>query len=383
MLSPGSFSPAPSVTIGQRARRTAILSAVVGAAVALPSSATAQAASPSSTDAPEQVELTFVGGAGCPSRTAFVKQVAARIRRPIEWVAAEASTRIVVTVGAVDGSATGQLEVVRHDAEPTRREFVASSCSEVSSALALVTALTLDPNARTEQLPPLAASADMMADPEPVAPAALPPPAAEPPPPPPPPPSATQRQTAPVGRAAKAPARYVFWIGPSAGVANGYAPEPLVALGATLGARAAVRRGFSPSFQLSPLWGKTGSTGPSASLGTFAWAMARLEACPASLALAAQLTLEPCVAAELGRLSARGADGQVNEPVAVERWWAAAGATLSLHFSAARWFTRLGTQILFPATRDEFVFRDPDQMVHRAGPLVYGANLGLGFQLGE
>jgi hypothetical protein len=175
----------------------------------------------------------------------------------------------------------------------------------------------------------------------------------------------------------------VIWLGPTASISGGYAPEPLITLGGSLGARAAVRRGFSPSFQLTPLWGKTGATGPSASRGDFSWAMARLEACPAHLNLAAPLQLEACVAAEAGRLSARGADGQVAAPVTADRWWVAAGVTASLHFRIDRWFARLGTQLLFPATRDEFVFRDPDHTVHQAGRVVYGSSLGLGFEFGQ
>jgi hypothetical protein len=111
--------------------------------------------------------------------------------------------------------------------------------------------------------------------------------------------------------------------------------------------------------------------------------MARLEACPTQLRVATPLTLEGCLAAEAGRLSARGDAEQIEEPVTADRWWVAAGAALALHFSAGRWFTRLGAQALFPATRDEFVFRNPDQSVHQAGVLTYGANLGLGFELGQ
>jgi hypothetical protein len=111
--------------------------------------------------------------------------------------------------------------------------------------------------------------------------------------------------------------------------------------------------------------------------------MARLEACPTELRVAAPLALEACAAAEVGRLGARGADAQIDQPVSVDRWWMAAGATLSLHYSVGRWFVRLGAHGLFPATRDVFVFHDPDKTVHQAGVFVYGANLGLGFELGR
>lgn len=334
------------------------------------------------TEAPEQVELSYVGETGCPNETAFSSEVAARIRRPIEWVTENGATRIVVTVAQVDGHATGRLEVVRRAAEPTRREFVGSSCAEVSSALALVTALTLDPNARTERLPVPSDQAVSISAAEPPP---APPAPARPSEKPPTPPTRAAEPTAPRPPERSAPATngYVMWLGPTAGIAGGYAPEPLITVGASLGARAAVRRGFSPSFQLTPLWGKTGSTGPSTSRGTFGWAMARLEACPTELRVATPLTLEACVAGEVGRLSARGAEGQIDEPVTAERWWGAAGATLSLHFSLGRWFTRLGAQGLFPITRDEFVFHDPDQSVHQAGVFAYGSSLAVGLSFGQ
>jgi hypothetical protein len=347
------------------------------ALAALPAPASAQ---PAAAEAPEQVELSYVAGAGCPSKTTFVNEVAARIRRPIEWVAQNGATQISVGVEEAGGRAAGRLDVVRRGAEPTRREFMASSCAEVSSALALVTALTLDPNARTERIVPPVTSAEPTPGTAPPAPA--PAPALQAPAPLPPPPV---RVAAPVPAPAERtpPTRYVVWLGPTAGAAGGYAPDVLVTLGASLGARAAVRRRFSPSFQLTALWGQTGTTGPSAASGTFAWAIARLEACPTQLRVATPLTLEACLAAEAGRLSARGAEGQIDEPVTADRWWVAAGVAFALHFNAGRWFTRLGTQALFPATRDEFVFRNPDQSVHQAGILTYGANLGLGFEFGQ
>jgi hypothetical protein len=175
--------------------------------------------------------------------------------------------------------------------------------------------------------------------------------------------------------------RYLAWLGPATTVAGGYSSEPLVAFGLLLGARA-VGPGFSPGFQLTPSWGKTGTTGPAATGGTFAWALARLDACPLQVFLARSLTLEPCVAAELGQVSARGRSLGI-VPVSRERWWFAAGATVSLHLSFGPWFARLGGLALLPATRDEFVFRDPDRTIHQASWVLVGGTLGLGFQFGS
>jgi hypothetical protein len=341
--------------------------------------AAAQSASPAATNAPQQVQLQYAAGAGCPSQSAFVNEVGARVRRPIEWVAANPSTLIVVTLGQIDDHATGKLEVTRHATEPTRREFIASTCAEVGSALALVTALTLDPNARTEPLPTAPNGSASSASAMPVTAVPSPVDASTPAAP------LASANTQPAATPAVEPApkaNLVAWLGPAAGASVGYAPTPLVTVGLALGARLHVSRGLSPSLQLTPLWGKTGSTGPSAAGGSFAWTMARLEACPTQFQLAASLALAGCAAAEAGRLSARGAADQII-PVSAERWWFAAGVTASLHFTVGHWFTRLGAQAFFPATRDTFVFRDPDQLIHRANAAVYGASLGLGFQFGS
>lgn len=347
-----------------------------------PASAVAQ---PSAPGTPEKVELRFASGAGCPGQTGFVNEVGARIRRPIEWVASNPTTLIVVTLQQTDDHATGKLEVTRSTAEPTRREFIASSCAEVGSALALVTALTLDPNARTEALPPPSNDATSEPTPTPVtvAPAVLAPPVATAPTAPPKPaatPAPAPERSAEPSRAPTAVS--AVWLGPVAGVSGGYAPKPLVTFGLSLGARLHTKSGLWPSLQLTPLWGKTGRTGPAAPGGTFAWAMARLEACPTELQLAAPLAMAACAAGELGRLSARGSASNVT-PVAAERWWLAAGGSVALHFRQGPWFARLGAQLLFPTIRDEFVFYDPERSIHRPSVLTYGANLGLGFELGQ
>lgn len=335
-----------------------------------PEAAKPEAAKP---EAPALVALRYTNELGCPSEAEFVDEVSARVRRPVTWTRSEAAVQIVVVVRAGE-RASGTLEVTQAATEPTRREFSSSSCAEVGSALALVTALTLDPNARTEQLPAHSAAsfaptaALVVPEPPPPQPAVKPAPA--PPPAAPAPPSNPE-----LGRG------FVAWLGPAASVGLGYASEPLVAVGLSLGARSP-KNGLSPGFQLTPLWGGTGETGPAAAGGAFSWATGRLEGCPLRLALAQPLSFEPCLAAEIGRVSARGTEAEIT-PVSVERWWFAAGATFSLHFTRGSWFARGGALLLVPATRDEFVFRAPDRSIHQASPVLVGGSLALGFQFGS
>jgi hypothetical protein len=374
-----------SGTGGVARLRAAFAGSVTAFAVTTP----VAAQSGSSVKVPEQVELRFNGGPGCPPQATFVHEVAARVRHPVEWVTEHGKTQIVVTIAQAEGHATGTLQVVQGAHEPARREFVASSCAEISSALALVTALTLDPNARTDALP----SPDDVTPPSPSVSAAS---AASPSASAPPVDDGPAASSLPSPRLATEPARprpgaelvepaprYVAWLGPAASLDNGYAPGALVTFGLSLGARATLSRLFSSSLQLTPLWGKTGVTGPSTTPGSFAWALARLEACPANVWLARWLSFEPCLSAELGRLAAAGSEAANLVPEPVERWWGGGGAALALHASRGHWFARLETHGLFPATRDQFVVQNPYRQVHRPSSFAYGLSLGIGAQFGR
>lgn len=320
------------------------------------------------------MSLVYNGAtAGCPSEAQFVDEVTARVTRPVRFGAEGAAVQMVVTLFPSGEQVTGKLEVSRAASEPTHRDFTASSCEEVGSALALVAALALDPNARTDALPVKAASTETGAA-VPLAEA------------PPPPPVAPPAPLAPAPAPAPPPtnsARYAFWAGAAGGGVVGAAPKLLGLIGAGAGLRVLDQRLFAPSLQLTPLWGKTGVTGPTTSKGEFTWALGRLELCPVSVRLSAPVRLDPCAALEVGRLTARGTNASVEVPVTAGRWWVAPGATLSLHASFDGWFVRAGAVLLFPATRDEFVFREPTQSIHQASPVVVGGSLGLGFQLGE
>lgn len=328
--------------------------------------------------AAELVSLVYSGAAaGCPSEAQFVSEVTARVTRPVRFGAPDAAVQMVVTLFPSGEQVTGKLEVARASSEPTHRDFTASSCEEVGSALALVAALALDPNARTDALPVKAASSEP-ASAAPVVEGAPPP---EPPQAPAPTPAAAPASASPPRPTI--PERYRYWVGAAAGGVVGAAPKVLGLVGASLGMRVVRERLFAPSVQLTPLWGKTGVTGPASGSGEFTWALGRLELCPVSVRLSSPLSLDPCAAIEVGRLTARGSDASVAVPVTAARWWVAPGATLSLHASFEHWFVRAGAVLLFPATRDEFVFREPTQSIHQASAVVVGASLGLGFHFGE
>jgi hypothetical protein len=177
--------------------------------------------------------------------------------------------------------------------------------------------------------------------------------------------------------------RYSGWFGPAVSGVGGYAPKPLLLVGATLGFRVHEPRSsfWAPAVELAPLWGQTGSTGPQVQAAQFTWVMARLSACPTALSLAARLSLLPCAAGEFGRLSAKGSPSAIASPGSVERWWAAAGVALSLHYAPRPWFAEAQVVSLTPITRDEFFYRDPDSVVHQARVFLPSLLVSLGLEL--
>jgi hypothetical protein len=255
----------------------------------------------------EHVALHYSAAAGCPGEAEFIAQVVARVRRPMRFGSPEGSVRMGVTLSQSGEQSTGTLEVEQPASPPTHRDFTAESCAEVASALALVAALALDPNARTEPLPANVADEPT---PEPSPQTVM---TAAPPPRPvsanktaalaPPPPARGSRGSG-----------LVVWVGPTAGVTIGEAPKPLGLVGLSVGFRLNTREPVAPSFQLTPRFGTTGTTGPKSDSGEFSWSVATVEGCPLSFPLAAHLRLDPCAALEAGRLTAVGNTDAVAVP---------------------------------------------------------------------
>src|SRR5690349_14735342 len=89
----------------------------------------------------------------CPDREAFLHEIFARTQRPRLAPDGEDGPAIAIRV-AIDvkseSSSTGRLEMREPDGTNETREVSGQTCTEVAKALALVTALVLDPDARTE-----------------------------------------------------------------------------------------------------------------------------------------------------------------------------------------------------------------------------------------
>ena len=110
----------------------------------------------------EQVHLSYQAGAGCRDAAAFVAEVAARTPKA-RWVERSEGMRVFEIALRVEPSpptiaarrATGDLTIHDPKGGVFHRELRGASCDEVLSAMALVTALAIDPHASIERYDPV------------------------------------------------------------------------------------------------------------------------------------------------------------------------------------------------------------------------------------
>jgi hypothetical protein len=109
----------------------------------------------------------------CPDRAAFVDAIRARTVRPhlvLDETQPAIALRVSITVGGE--SASGKLHIREPDGTEDTRTLAGRTCLEIAKGLALVAALVLDPDARTEPepTPPLPLPPEPTVDPLPLPP---------------------------------------------------------------------------------------------------------------------------------------------------------------------------------------------------------------------
>jgi hypothetical protein len=308
--------------------------------------------------AAEPVRLVYRAPATCPDEAAFIAAVRARTAEALFVTGAETTSRtFTVSVDAVDpvnaigAGFKGTLEVTDRQAQTAQRHFEAADCGQVASALALLTALTIDPNASMAEPPAPPAVARVIPISEP-APAPLPVRADRP--------------------------RWEFAAGVGVSLASGLFPA--VAVGpALVGEVAREPRGvWAPAIRVGLLYAQTGFLGPSSSEAQYRWGAVRVEGCPVRAAFAT-LEVRPCARVDTGFLWADGTESAIAVPTPATKGWLAAGAGARARwFPVRRFFVELEAGALLPITRPTFVFTGPAAVVHRTPPALATGGLGVG-----
>jgi len=285
----------------------------------------------------EVVELHYSAPPECPDRDAVLAQI--RERTPAVRFEDHAPRTFEIVITVHDGGFTGTLTVEAG----ADKQLTAARCDDLVSALALVTALAIDPTA----------AVTVPSRPPP------PPPPAPPPPAPPPPP---RREP------------LVQSLDATLGVAldGGLTPDPLLA--ASLAVRAEWRR---TSADLAVLIGRD-STTVNDSVARFTWAAARPAGCYRTFRTAAgrRLELDGCGHAEFGLVRASGE--QIINGRALTRLWAAVGAHAGVRWPvSSRSFGQLQLGASFPLTRDRYRFA-PDMVIHETAIVTGWLLVGIG-----
>jgi hypothetical protein len=220
------------------------------------------------------------------------------------------------------------------------REVSAADCAEVVSALALVVALVIDPNASTDPLPPEQPAEQRLE-----------------------PPSAAPRQ------APETP-HFRWGLEASLGVTGGIAPDlaPLVGLAATVSREPGGI--WAPLLSFGVIAAQSFEVAAADGTAVFGRLAARLAFCPIRAPAVGSIALRPCAFVEAGALRGEGFD--TPDAASATVLWLAGGAALRFEVSVAELFV-LGAEAgaTLPAFHDRFFF-DPRRAWEYQVPAVGG-----------
>lgn len=340
----------------------------------------------------EPIRVTVTAPAGCPDADAFTAEVIARTAKARIAAPGEAARSFTVTITRQGRRVRGRLSIADPRGAGGTREMAGESCEDVASALALVTALAVDPNASTAARPP-----------PPPAPKAAPP-RPRPftmPPLPRPRPYAPLPWWGPIGAplpALPTATRAHGWRAAAvihAGAASAIGPSTTLVLSGAVDVAKEGEGMLAPAFRLgliSAAGAEQAVSGAPLLRARYRLTAASVEGCPVRLPLAGPLALYPCLHVEAGAIGASGLSpytpaGQLPKAVRLDttRPWIAPGITGRLQLAVAGGLI-LEAQggLILPLFRDTFYFGQPpstageitSHQVPAAGGFVSG---GVGF----
>lgn len=399
-------------------RRTAATSLLLLAVTGLPSLASAQ---------PEHIRIQFSAPKSCPDGTAFTRALRQRTGRFQLGSGVEQTRVFVVTITAADPLFAGRLEIQGPGTGASVRNVSGYTCDAVMEALALMTALAIDPNgpngpngpnapgtvnapSAAPPSPPVAPSpagvsnrpskpkasgASLAATPataspsaalehrEPEAPRTEPAPLPAPPPAPP----LSMAGEAPATKPKPSAATGWKW---SAGVQGGGSlhVSPTLGFGGLLFAEAAAPGAavLAPVLRAGLFLNQSDVTMASGAGAEFQWAAALVEGCPIRLvALDSRIGFFPCLAFHLGVL--RGQGRNLDQPETRTDLWADLGPVARIRIAVlARLFLEVQGMLAFPLRRLTFDVQDrgpadAPKTVFAVPVVGLLAGIGVGYEL--
>jgi hypothetical protein len=320
---------------------------------------------------PEAVHIDYTAPAGCPDAASFLRSLKDRTTRFREATPDEKARSFFVRVTALPSSFSGRLEIGSPNDSTAVRSVDSPICSEVSSALALMTALAIDPNALT--------SSSKAARPSPAE--AAPKPAAEPEPQRFPPATVAVASRPPPETATRSPpwrwslglqGHTTFSVTPSLGYGGDLFVDAEAPDSSVLGPAVRIGVFFNQSeVELA--------TGPAAS---FTWVAPEIEGCPGRLKVTAlHLAVHPCLALRIGVLYGEGRS--MTQPKQATSLWSDLGPLLRLRVAVtARLILEAQAALMLPLYRPSFTIKDNGSDTTAFSVPAVGGSAGIGVSYG-
>lgn len=296
------------------------------------------------------LSLRYTAPPACPSAERFLGEVAARTSRYRAALPTESATILTVVIKEVKGGDRGTFELGTGHGTTSARHVAAADCEQVVSALALMTALAIDPNASTA---PVSA-----APPEPVK-------TAEP--------GVRAEDAAPLARRSMR-SRWRWQVGAAMEALGGFGGGPLLLVRPSIEIGKVSGYPWSSALRLSEGLGRHVVRGLDGG-GEFTLLAGRIEGCPARFNATRTLQIAPCLALDAGRLEAAGIG--VAPAERLHRPWVAPAAVARLQWELVNVLVvEVAGEVFFPLVRDRF-FVGSDATLFRTPAVAGGATAGL------
>jgi hypothetical protein len=283
-----------------------------------------------------------MGPPGCPSETAFFRAVALRTDRARLAAPNESARSFAVTVQSTSDGSVGTLRIVGTDGAIASRDVNGSDCAEVTSALTLIVALAIDPEA---SLLPVTQPPAPVAVTEPVPPATsisgprVPP-------------------TTKMNGSDKRPRSLVWSLGADVAAQLGLVPAAGFGGDAFVDVAPSGDGAFVPSFRLA-FEGDRAAPSFAGPIGaTLTWWTARLAACPLRPRLGGTSRLALCGDFAAGVLRSRGVG--LDQTATETHPWVASGVEARFDWFATHGlFFSVTARALVPLHRYPFYYQTP------------------------
>lgn len=253
--------------------------------------------------ASEQVKLIYRVPPGCPDKSAFLEVVTARTQRARFVDDDDAARRFTLEIWRQKAGYRGSLAIEEPGAEGTRRaprrELAGARCEDLVRALALFTALAIDPAAES----PSTVASPQSAPEEPTRPPPLPPPAPRPPPAP-PAPTTPKTASAPERIGTKRGRTWTAGGGSGVFIAGGIARSMMASAHPVIEIASSGPL-FSPSVRAGLVWATSSAQPAGPAELVLGLRAIVLSGCPLRVPIGSAVGLRLCAAVEGGALALR------------------------------------------------------------------------------